>query len=163
MHGKTEPPVQDDPPPSELIPDRDMLVQFVEVMFRNARRDGFVSFRVFEDNGRSERPVRIQAVRLDDYEFVPLMLIAGAAGGELVRAGGVLPAGLRPSRTIATPRPTISAKASRSRRSATRPRLPPAPRSRPCSDRPPSWSRAAANGSTTRPARSSRRFTCTGG
>ena len=61
--------------PEELIPDRDALVQFVDVMFRNARRDGFVSFRVFEDNGKSERPVLIQALRLDDHEFIPLMLI----------------------------------------------------------------------------------------
>ena len=52
-----------------------MLIQFVDVMFRNARRDGFVSFRVFKDNGKSERPVLIPALRLDDHEFDPLMLI----------------------------------------------------------------------------------------
>ena len=73
-----------DPAPEELIPDRDVLVRFVDVMFRNARRDGFVSFRVFEDNGKNERPVLIQALRLDDHEFVPLMLIRARAGGELV-------------------------------------------------------------------------------
>ena len=60
---------------AERIPDRDVLIQFVDAMFRNARRDGFVSFRVFADNGKSERPVLIQAVRLDDHEFVQLMLI----------------------------------------------------------------------------------------
>jgi hypothetical protein len=60
--------------PEELIPDRDMLVRFVDVMFRNARRDGFVSLRAFEDNGSGEKPIFIQALRLDDQEFVPLML-----------------------------------------------------------------------------------------
>ena len=61
--------------PDELTPDRDMLVRFVDVMFKNANKIGFVSFRVFRDNGKSERPVLIQALRLDDYEFEPLMLI----------------------------------------------------------------------------------------
>ena len=73
VNGKSHPPSDK---PEELIPDRDVLIQFVDVMFKNARRDGFVSFRVFQDNGRSEKPVLIQAVRLDDHEFVPLMLIA---------------------------------------------------------------------------------------
>jgi len=71
-NGKSHPPSDK---PEELIPDRDALVGFVDVMFRNARRDGFVSFRVFVDNGKNKRPVLIQALRLDDYEFVPLMLI----------------------------------------------------------------------------------------
>ena len=64
-----------DSDPPKLMPYRDALVQFVEVMFRNARKDGYVSFRVFRDNGRDERPVLIEAVRLDDQEFVPLMMI----------------------------------------------------------------------------------------
>ena len=50
----------------------------------------------------------------------------------MVEARGVLPADLRPSRTIEAPKPTIFAKASRSRPSATRPRLRPAPPSNPC-------------------------------
>ena len=58
-----------------LTPDRDMLIRFVDVMFRNADRRGFVSFRVFKDNGKSERAVLISACRLDDHEFEPLMLI----------------------------------------------------------------------------------------
>ena len=70
MHGKIEPPVQGDPPPSELIPDRDMLMQFVEVLFGNASRDGFVSLRTFEDNDRKDKPpVAIEAIRLDDDRF----------------------------------------------------------------------------------------------
>ena len=64
-----------DPHIHQRIPDRDALIQFVDVMFRNARRDGWVSFRVFADNGKSERPVHVQSVRLDDHEFVELMLI----------------------------------------------------------------------------------------
>ena len=51
------------------------LMQFVDAMFRNARRDGWVSLRVFKDNGRSEKAVHIQSVRLNDQDFVHLMLI----------------------------------------------------------------------------------------
>jgi hypothetical protein len=60
--------------PGKLAPDRDQLVQFVATMFKNARRDGWVSFRVFGDR-EDRRPVNIQAVRLDDYQFEELMLI----------------------------------------------------------------------------------------
>jgi hypothetical protein len=60
--------------PGKLAPDRDQLVRFVATMFKNARRDGWVSFRVFDDRG-DKRPVIIQATRLDDYEFELLMLI----------------------------------------------------------------------------------------
>ena len=61
--------------PDQLIPDSDVLSRFVDVMFRNARRDGFISFRVFVDKREVRLPVLIQAVRLDDYEFIPLMTI----------------------------------------------------------------------------------------
>ena len=66
-----------DPDPAPLQPDNETLLTFVATMFRRARSDGFVSFRIFEDNGKSERPVLISACRLDDTdEFGPLMLIA---------------------------------------------------------------------------------------
>ena len=55
--------------------DRDMLVKFAATLFRNAKRDGFVSFRIFLDNGKREGPVKISAVRLDDFEFEALMMI----------------------------------------------------------------------------------------
>jgi hypothetical protein len=59
-----------DPAPEELIPDRDVLVRFVDVMFRNASRDGFVSLRTFEDNNKKDKPpVAIEAIRLDDDRF----------------------------------------------------------------------------------------------
>ena len=101
-----------DPDPPKLMPYRDALVRFVEVMFRNARKDGCVSFRVFEDNGRSEQAVLIQAFRLDDHEFVPLMMLIGASR----RRTGDKPAVFAPPvctfKNHATPRPKISTKAS---------------------------------------------------
>ena len=65
-----------DPDPQKLIPYRDALVQFAEVMFRNARKDGFVSFRMFTDSGgTNKKALRIEAVRLNDPEFADLMSI----------------------------------------------------------------------------------------
>ena len=78
---------------SKRIPDIEVMVRFVEAMFRNARRDGWVSFRVFRDNGRSERPDHIQSVRLDDHEFVQLMTIPAQQAANWYRTSGVRSAG----------------------------------------------------------------------
>ena len=64
-------------PTIELIPDRDELIRFKNAMFRNARGDGYVSLRVFED-GSNERAVLRPAYRLDDHEFAELLLITAA-------------------------------------------------------------------------------------
>ena len=77
-----------------LTPDRDMLIRFVDVMFRNADRRGFVSFRVFKDNGKSERAILISALPARRSRVRAADADPGAAGGELVRARGVRPAGL---------------------------------------------------------------------
>ena len=58
-----------------LIPDPEALSQFVDLMFKYASRDSYVSFRAFRDNGNKDvKPILIQAVRLDDPEFIPLMV-----------------------------------------------------------------------------------------
>jgi hypothetical protein len=120
-----------------LTPDRDMLIRFVDVMFRNADRRGFVSFRVFMDNGKSERAILISACRLDDHEFEPLMLIPAQQAANWYEPAVFAPP-VCTFRAIATRRPIISLKASRSPSIATGHIASAAPHSRPYWAPPPS-------------------------
>ena len=57
-----------------LIPDREVLLQFADLMFKNASPDGFVSLRAFRDNDRrDEKPILIEAIRLDDPDFAAIL------------------------------------------------------------------------------------------
>jgi len=77
-----------------LIPDPEALSQFVDLMFKYASRDSYVSFRAFRDNGNMDvKPILIQAVRLDDPEFIPLMVERARQAANWDGPRGVLPAG----------------------------------------------------------------------
>jgi hypothetical protein len=155
-----------DPDPADagtLEPDREMLLQFAELMFKNANPDGFVSLRAFLDNDRrDEKPILIEAIRIGDADFAAILLERAWQAAAWDDPAVFCPP-LRHSRTTGTPRLTISSKASIFPQSATRARRQHAQHSKPCSARlPPSW-RVAANGSTRQPARSSPKCICTGG
>ena len=58
-----------------LIPDREMLIQFANLMFKRADQTGFVSLRAFRDNDqRDEKPIFIDAIRLDDPDFAAIVV-----------------------------------------------------------------------------------------
>ncbi len=62
--------------PGPLLPDRDEMLKFVDVMFKNAHSEGFISLRIFPDKGsKNDKPLLIQSLRLDDYQFEELLLI----------------------------------------------------------------------------------------
>ena len=53
-----------------LTPDRQVLAQFTDLMFKRARRDAFISLRLFPDKGnKKERPIDIEAIRINDKAF----------------------------------------------------------------------------------------------
>ena len=62
-------------PTLDLTPNFEDMVAFVNTLFKHADSSGFVSFRIFRDNGKSEQPVKISAYQLKDYEFYELMVI----------------------------------------------------------------------------------------
>jgi len=66
-----------DPPQGsagKLEPDREALLQFAALMFRNAIPDGFVSLRAFRDNDRrDEKPILIEAIQLGDADFAAIL------------------------------------------------------------------------------------------
>ena len=69
-----------DPPapgtPGRLEPDRDALILFAATMFRNADPAGYVSCRVYKDDGtKGEKALLKPAYRLDDPQFIPLIMI----------------------------------------------------------------------------------------
>ena len=60
---------------TDLIPDREVLLQFAELIFKNANPNGFVSLRAFRDNDRQdEKPILIDAIRLDDPDFAAVVV-----------------------------------------------------------------------------------------
>ena len=60
--------------PEALIPDREALLQFATIMFKNADPTGFVSLRAFRDNDkRDEKPILIQAIRLNHPDFAGIV------------------------------------------------------------------------------------------
>jgi hypothetical protein len=61
---------------SSLNPDRQMLAHFAELMFKHARRDSFVSLRLFPDKGnRNEKPIAIDPIRISDKDFLDIIMI----------------------------------------------------------------------------------------
>ena len=66
----------DDPADAgKLSPDRNALLQFVALMFKNADPRGYVSLRAFRDNDkRDEGPILIEAIRLNDPDFAAVLL-----------------------------------------------------------------------------------------
>jgi Protein of unknown function (DUF3987)/Primase C terminal 2 (PriCT-2) len=70
---------QDPPDPPDaggkLAPDREVLLQFANLMFKNADRRGCVSLRAFLDNDkRDNKPILIEAIRLNDPDFTAIMV-----------------------------------------------------------------------------------------
>src|SRR6476659_9396053 len=58
----------------KLAPDREALLQFANLMFRNADARGCVSLRAFKDNDkRDEKPILIEAIRLNDPQFAAVL------------------------------------------------------------------------------------------
>ena len=66
-----------DPDPADagkLIPDREVLLQFVALMFKNADTRGYVSLRAFKDNDkRDEGPIFTDPIRLNDPDFAAIL------------------------------------------------------------------------------------------
>lgn len=59
-----------------LNPDRQVLAQFTDLMFKRARRDAFISLRLFPDKGnKKERPIDIEAIRINDKAFLDVAVI----------------------------------------------------------------------------------------
>src|SRR6476646_646032 len=59
-----------------LDPDRQMLEQFVILMFKKTKQDAFVSLRLFPDKGsRNSAPLCTESIRLSDKEFYNITMI----------------------------------------------------------------------------------------
>ena len=59
-----------------LNPDRRALAQFTDLMFKRARRDAFISLRVFPDRGsKSAQPIDIEPILIDDKDFLDVAVI----------------------------------------------------------------------------------------
>jgi hypothetical protein len=59
-----------------LAPDRQVLAQFKDLMFKHARGDAFISLRSFPDKGsKSERAIHTEAIRINDREFLNIAVI----------------------------------------------------------------------------------------
>ena len=112
-----EPPtgIGHDPDPADagkLIPDREVLLQFVALMFKNADTRGYVSLRAFKDNDkRDEGPIFTDPIRLND----PTSPRFFSSGHGRPPPGTIPQCSVRRSRPfkiIRMPRPTISSRAS---------------------------------------------------
>ena len=61
---------------NDLLPDREMLGDFINLMFKNASPDGYISLRSFTDKGSQEdKPLHIQAIRVGDVELLDIAFI----------------------------------------------------------------------------------------
>ena len=61
---------------NDLLPDREMLGDFINLMFKNADPDGYISLRSFTDKGSQEdKPIHIQAIRVGDVELLDIAFI----------------------------------------------------------------------------------------
>ena len=147
---------------SSLNPDREMLAQFAGLMFKHARRDGFVSLRAFPDKSKKEKAIFVDPIRIGDGDFLDITTERARQA-----AAWHVPAVFCPP--VATFRDHKNAKTDNlyegvclSVECDQRP-LEARRRLKPCSALLPPSLRLAANGQTPRPARSSRKCICTGG
>jgi hypothetical protein len=59
-----------------LNPDRQVLAQFTDLMFKHARRDAFISLRVFPDKGsKNAQPIDIEPIRVGDKDLLDITVI----------------------------------------------------------------------------------------
>ncbi|MGM4959839.1 PriCT-2 domain-containing protein [Bradyrhizobium sp. 604_D8_N2_3] len=61
----------------ELIPDREMLGRFTDLMFKHADRNGVVSLRAFPDekaNGKKPAAIFVDGIRLNDPDFLNVVV-----------------------------------------------------------------------------------------
>ncbi|UGX96766.1 PriCT-2 domain-containing protein [Bradyrhizobium barranii subsp. barranii] len=77
---KSKAPVSSDRPrPSDLEvlePDREVLEQFINIVFKNANRDGVVSLRAFpekSEGGKKEKAIFVDAIRRSDPQFIDVV------------------------------------------------------------------------------------------
>src|SRR3954447_8435517 len=60
---------------TELEPDREALSRFASIMFKHARRNGFVSLRLFPDKGsHREKAIDIEPIRVGDKDFLDVVV-----------------------------------------------------------------------------------------
>jgi hypothetical protein len=68
----------DAPPdhPNKTTNDREVLAQFISVMFKNASPDGFISLRLFPDKGsKQEEPIDIEPIPVGDRDLLDITVI----------------------------------------------------------------------------------------
>lgn len=58
-----------------LVPDRQALACFADIMFRYARPDGYISLRAFpgkSNGGKKEKPIFIESIQIGDSDFLDI-------------------------------------------------------------------------------------------